>query len=137
MMAEKKKAKTAKAAKPTRATGSAAKKAPTRKATRTPSKKAAPRRRTPSRSTSSGFDITKLIDHPLVADLLAVGAMAAVAAIADHHVKTRTGEVESGSSKAVKAAGKAAAAAIGRRLMTEVNEVKKASNPGKTKRGSK
>lgn len=137
MMAEKRKAKTAKAAKPTRARESAAKKAPTKKAIGTPAKKAAPKRRTPSRSTSSGFDVTKLIDHPLVADLLAVGAMAAVAAIADHHVKTRTGEVESGSSKAVKAAGKAAAAAIGRRLMTEVNEVKKASNPAKARRGSR
>ncbi len=137
MMAEKKKAKTVAAPKPKKAKASAVKKSPTRKATSKPAKKAAPRRRTTSRPTSSGFDVTKLIDHPLVADLLAVGAMAAVAAIADHHVKTRTGEAESGSSKAVKAAGKAAAAAIGRRLMTEVNEVKKASNPGKTKRGSK
>ena len=146
-MAEKKKARTAKKAKPKTAKPAATAKPATRKATRTPARKAAPKRkaqrtsakpRTASQATSSsGFDIAKLIDHPLVADLLAVGAMAAVAAIADHHVKTRTGEAQSGSSKAVKAAGFAAASAIGKRLMTEVNEVKKAANPEKKSRGSR
>lgn len=92
-------------------------------------RKAAPRQRS-RRQESSGFDgLAKLIDHPLVADLLAVGAMAAVAAIADHNVKTRTGEAEAGSSKVVKAAGKAAATAIGKRLMTEVDAVRGASKP--------
>ena len=87
--------------------------------------KAAPKRAT--RPASSGFDIARMLDHPLVADLLAVGAIAAVAAIADHSVKTRTGEAESGSSKAVKAAGKAAATAIGKRLMTEVDAIRDVS----------
>jgi hypothetical protein len=92
-------------------------------------RKAAPRQ-APRRAEASGFEgIAKLIDHPLVADLLAVGAMAAVAAIADHNVKTRTGEAEAGSSKVVKAAGKAAATAIGKRLMTEVDAVRGASKP--------
>ena len=113
--------------------------APKKAAAKRPSvaskRKAAPRRA--SRSTSSGIDVTKLIDHPLVADLLAVGAMAAVAAIADHNVKTRTGEAESGSSKAVKAAGKAAAAAIGKRLLTEVDAVRKASKRPEARRGSR
>jgi hypothetical protein len=87
---------------------------------------------------SGGIDnIARLIDHPLVADLLAVGAIAAVAAIADHSVRTRTGEAESGSSKALKAAGKAAAAAVGKRLMTEVDAIKKASANEPTKRGSR
>ena len=80
-------------------------------------------------SDGGGFDVAKLLEHPLVADLLAVGAMAAVAAIADHNVKSRTGELGPESRGAVKAAGKAAAAAIGRRLMTEVNEVRKAARP--------
>ncbi len=145
-MAEKKKAK---AVKPKTVKAAAATKSSAKAAARKPAKKSAPKKpgrasarpkaapRRASRSASSGFDLTRLIDHPLVADLLAVGAMAAVAAIADHHVKTRTGEAESGSSKAVKAAGKAAATAIGRRLMTEVNEVKKASKPAKARRGSK
>ena len=101
------------------------------KAARRATPKQAPRRA--SRDSSSGFDIAKLLDHPLVADLLAVGAIAAVAAIADHSVKTRTGERESGSSKAVKAAGTAAATAIGKRLMTEVDAIRDASKAKQAK----
>jgi hypothetical protein len=68
--------------------------------------------------------LSKLADHPLVSDLLAIGAMAAVAAIADHGVKTKNGASASdGSRKAVKAAGKAAAAAIGARILKEVGEL--------------
>ena len=136
-MAETKKPRTAKPkkAKATAARKASAKPAPKAKQRAAARAKAAPRRATGQGS--AGFDIVKLIDHPLVADLLAVGAMAAVAAIADHHVKTRTGETESGSSKAVKAAGKAAAAAIGKRLLTEVDAVRKASKPKEAKRGSK
>jgi len=122
--------------------------APARKPAKKPAKKAAPSKAKgkakrpaakPSafRPKSTTFNIAELIDHPLVADLLAVGALAAVGAIADHNVRTRTGESESGSSKAIKAAGKAAAAAVGKRLMTEVDAIKKASAPKNPKRGSK
>lgn len=70
---------------------------------------------------SSGMDaLAKLVDHPLVTDLLAVGAMAAVAAIAEHGVAKQAGGSSDGSRKAVKAAGKAAAAAIGQRLLKQV-----------------
>ena len=74
------------------------------------------------RKASDGFDaLARLADHPLVSDLLAVGAMAAVAAIAERGVASRTGQqAVDGSRKAVKAAGKAAAAAIGARLLKEV-----------------
>ncbi len=76
----------------------------------------------------AGLDsLSKLIEHPLVAELLSIGAIAAVAAIADHNVKKRTGDGQKGSQKALKAAGKAAAAAIGKRLMTEVDEIQKAA----------
>jgi hypothetical protein len=76
----------------------------------------------------AGFDsLSKLLEHPLVAELISVGAIAAVAAIADHNVKTRTGEGKKGSRKALKAAGSAAASAIGKRLISEVDEIKKAS----------
>lgn len=129
-MAEPKKAKAAKP-KAKKAKAAPAKKPAARK-------KAAPRR--PKVIKSTTFNIAELIDHPLVADLLAVGAMAAVGAIADHNVKTRTGESESGSGRAIKAAGKAAAAAVGKRLMTEVDAIKKASKPGRPKapkRGSR
>ena len=65
--------------------------------------------------------LTRLVDHPLVTDLLAVGAMAAVAAIAEAGVQSKAGAAKGDSSrKAVKAAGKAAAAAIGQRLLKEV-----------------
>ena len=67
--------------------------------------------------------LAKLADHPLISDLLAIGAMAAVATIADHGVKAKNGASASdGSRKAVKAAGKAAAAAIGARLLKEVGD---------------
>ena len=76
----------------------------------------------------SGFDsLARLIEHPLVAELISVAAIAAVAAIADHNVKTRTGEGSRGSKKALKAAGTAAATAIGKRLASEFDEIRKAS----------
>ena len=71
-------------------------------------------------------DLAGLLEHPLVTELLAVGAMAAVSAIAEHGVKSRNGEIKKGS-KVVKNAGKAAAAAIGKRLVTEFDEIRKAS----------
>ena len=136
-MAETKRPRGAKAA-----TAKKTKAAPAGKPKKSASKKAKaatkprPAARRAAAASSSGFDLVKLIDHPLVADLLAVGAIAAVAAIAEHNVQTRTGEAERGSSRAVKAAGKAAAAAIGKRLMTEVDAVRKAS-AAKPKRGSR
>ena len=66
-----------------------------------------------------GFDgLAKLVDHPLVADLLAAGAIAAVAAIAEH----RMGKGQS-SSKMVKSVGKAAAAAMGKKLMGDIGTI--------------
>ena len=66
-----------------------------------------------------GFDgLSKLVDHPLVADLLAAGAIAAVAAIAEHQM----GKGQS-SSKMVKSVGKAAAAAMGKRLMGDIGAI--------------
>ena len=68
-----------------------------------------------------GFDgLAKLVDHPLVADLLAAGAIAAVAAIAEHQMGKRKGET---SSKMVRSAGKAAAAAMGAKLMGSLGEI--------------
>jgi len=86
-----------------------------------------------SKSDGKGFEtLMKLADHPLVADLLAVGAMAAVAAIAEQGFSGKSKGKTSGSSKAVKDAGKAAAAAIGKRLITEFEEVKKTSTTAKS-----
>ena len=72
---------------------------------------------------SKGYDaVLKLADHPLIADLLAVGAMAAVAAIAEGG---KGQKLAGQSTKAVKNAGKAAAAAIGKRLLDEVGNFAK------------
>lgn len=88
-----------------------------------------------SKAGNAADALWKLAEHPLVGDLLAAGAMAAVAAIAEK------GLIEKGkkgvSSRAVKDAGKAAAAAIGLRLLTEFDEAKKASKPSKPARTAK
>jgi hypothetical protein len=75
----------------------------------------------------------KLLQSPIVADLLAVAATAAIAALAEHGV-SRGGASADGkrAGKAVKAAGKAAAAAVGRRLATEVEEIRKAAKASRS-----
>ena len=76
---------------------------------------------------SASDAIKKLLESPLVAELLAVGATAALAALAEHRFG-RGGEGSSRrTSKAIKEAGKAAAAAMGRRLGTEIDEIRGAS----------
>jgi hypothetical protein len=119
------KAKTAAAPKPKKKTS---------KATRAVTLKAAPagaKKKQGKKPKADGLDMLwKLAEHPLVGELLAIGATAAVAAIAD-----QAGDKgkKHRSSKAVKAAGKAAAAAIGARLISEFAEgaTKKAAKPAK------
>jgi hypothetical protein len=105
-------------------------KSPKRKSEAVPAK--SPRRQ---RSGGEGFSasdaIKKLLESPLVAELLAVGATAALAALAEHRFG-RGGEGDSRrTSKAIKEAGKAAAAAMGRRLGTEIDEIRSASKRAK------
>ncbi len=70
---------------------------------------------------SEGFDgLAKLVDHPLVADLLAAGAIAAVAAIAEHQMGKGQRQT---SSKMVKSVGKAAAAAMGKKLIGDLSAI--------------
>ena len=77
---------------------------------------------------NAGEAFIKLLQSPLVAELMAVAATAALAALAEHGF-TSGGEGARGkrAGKAVKEAGKAAAAAIGRRLGTEVEEIRNAA----------
>ena len=70
--------------------------------------------------------LARLAEHPLVGDLIAVGALAAVAAIAESG-KDDPAKVK--SANAVKTAGKAAAAAIGARLLKEVSASGGAKKP--------
>lgn len=67
--------------------------------------------------------IGKLIDHPLVADVVAAGAVAAVASLAERQVTKAKGS-SSGSKETLKFAGKAAAAAMGKRFMAEMEAAK-------------
>lgn len=73
---------------------------------------------------TTGDAVRKLLESPLVADLLAVGATAALAAIAQHGFGKGEGR---GTSKAIKQAGKAAATAMGQRLSTEFKEIRSAA----------
>jgi hypothetical protein len=94
------------------------------------------------RSGGEGFDaaeaFTKLLQSPLVADLLAVGATAALAALAEHGFSSRGADGSGGkrAGKAVKEAGKAAAAAIGRRLNNELDEIRKAAKDSSARSGA-
>ena len=66
--------------------------------------------------------LIKLLQSPLVIDLLAVGATAALAAITETRSSRAQGAVGN-SKKTLKAAGKAAAAAVGRRIQSEFEEI--------------
>jgi len=80
-------------------------------------------------SDTAGEAFIKLLQSPLVAELVAAAATAALAALAQEGVGGR-----GRGGNAVKRAGKAAAKAVGDRLKTEIDEVKKAAN---AKRGAK
>jgi hypothetical protein len=91
---------------------------------------AKPAKRKAGRDDESGSGVGDAFLHflqsPLVADLLAVAATAALAALAEQRFGGQTSRKKA-AGKAVKAAGAAAAAAIGRRLTEEIDEIKKAS----------
>ena len=64
--------------------------------------------------------IVGLLESPLVADMLAAGAAAALAAFTQHRLTRRR---ENSSKRALKEAAKAAAAAMGARLSEEFEEI--------------
>ena len=74
-------------------------------------------------SSSKREKIGELLDHPLVADVVAAGAVAAVAALAENRATSARG-VKSGSRDMLKVAGAAAAAAIGKRIKAEIDAAK-------------
>lgn len=65
----------------------------------------------------------EIMDHPLVADVVAAGAVAAVAALAENRATQARGS-KTGSRTMLKLAGAAAAAAIGKRIKAEYEAVK-------------
>lgn len=77
-----------------------------------------------------GDAFIKLLQSPLVAELVAVAATAALASLAEHGFTSSGGTRGKRAGKAVKEAGKAAAAAVGRRLGNEIDEIRRASKGG-------
>lgn len=77
--------------------------------------------------------LAKFAESPIVSELIAVGATAAVAAIAAS-LTNKSGR--SSNSDAVRKAGKAAASAIGARLVEEYKAVKDAADEAARKRGA-
>ena len=75
--------------------------------------------------------VAKVIEHPIVADLIAVGATAAVTALAAGVARSKGDQK---NARAVKAAGKAAAAAIGARLVEEFRAVRDSAKEAADKR---
>lgn len=89
-----------------------------------------------AKAESGSFDgmgdaFIKLLQSPLVAELVAVAATAALAALAEHGFSSSEGPRSKRAGGAVKAAGKAAAAAIGRRLSNEIQEIRSAAKTAK------
>jgi hypothetical protein len=104
-----------------------------KRVSKTPAR-AVPRRPGGSAQDSMGEAFIKLLQSPLVAELVAVAATAALASLAEQGFSNRGGgggSTGKRAGRAVKAAGAAAAAAIGRRLGTEVEEIRKATKQSK------
>jgi len=68
--------------------------------------------------------LTGLLESPLVADIIAAGAAAALASFTQHSLSKRR---EGGSKAALKNAAKAAAAAISARVKAEFEEIAKSA----------
>jgi len=69
---------------------------------------------------SASEALVGLLESPLVADILAAGAAAALASFTQHRLTRRA---EGNSKQALKGAAKAAAAAMGARLSEELDEI--------------
>jgi len=83
-------------------------------------------------SDTTGEAFIKLLQSPLVAELVAVAATAALASLAEHGFSSSSGGSRGKrAGKAVKEAGKAAAAAVGRRLSNEIEEIRVAAKESK------
>ena len=83
-------------------------------------------------SDTAGEAFIKLLQSPLVAELVAVAATAALASLAEHGFSSSSGGSRGKrAGKAVKEAGKAAAAAVGRRLSNEIEEIRVAAKESK------
>lgn len=85
------------------------------------------------KKTNAADALIGLVESPLVADLLAAAVTAAAATMLEHRLKSRRGR-ETGSL--VRAVGAATAAAVGRQLAAELEEIRKAAEEAKGGGGS-
>ena len=79
-----------------------------------------------------GEAFIKLLQSPLVAELIAVAATAALASLAEQGFTSSDASRRKKAGRAVKAAGKAAATAVGRRLSNEIEEIRTAAKGART-----
>ena len=94
-----------------------------------------PAKRTTSRNKeplSAADALTGFLESPLVADVLAAGAAAALASFTHHRLSKRS---DGGSKQALKNAAKAAGTAMTARLSAEWDEILEAAK--QTKRGAR
>lgn len=82
---------------------------------------------------SAADALVGLIESPLVADVLAAGAAAALASFTHHQLSRRR---ESGTKQALKDAASAAATAMAARLSEEVEEILEASKANAKRSGA-
>jgi hypothetical protein len=101
--------------------------APAKRASSRPKKASAPRQK--AESTINASDVlVGLLESPLVADVLAAGAAAALASFTHHRLTRRR---DGNSKQALKDAAKAAATAMGARLHDEFDEILESSKKAK------
>lgn len=128
----KKAAKTAKIPKPAKAAKPAKSAKPAKvsaKSGKKPKPSASPRADSGRRQHNQAAElIGDLLESPLVADTLAAGAAAALAIFVEHGLSK---SAKGSSTQALKRAGKAAAAAMGARLVTEFDDIMSKSNKAK------
>ena len=86
--------------------------------------------RSSSAKNTASEAFVSLLQSPLVADLVAVAATSALAALASEGF-SKDGAGGKKAGKAVKQAGKAAADAVKRRLTEEIDAIKKAAKDAK------
>lgn len=82
---------------------------------------------------SAGEALVGLLESPLVADILAAGAAAALASFTHHSLSRRK---QGGSAKALKDAAKAAGTAMSARLTEEFDEILEAAKAKAKREGA-
>jgi hypothetical protein len=108
----------------------AKRKTPAAKRTAKPKSSPRPRQQKAESAMTASDALVGLLESPLVADVLAAGAAAALASFTHHRLTRRR---DSNSKVALKDAAKAAATAMGARLSEEFDEILESAK--KTKRG--